>query len=76
MFGPNAQAIDQVVTDLRSCPQKLTVDDQGDVGDFLGIQIKRQEDGSVHLSQPHLIDSILKDLHLQPDSKHKRRRRR
>ena len=37
----------------------------------MGIQIKRQEDGSVHLSQPHLIDSIIKDLHLQPDSKHK-----
>ena len=71
VFGPTAQAIDQLVTDLRSCPQKFTVDDQGDVGDFLGIQIKRQEDGSVHLSQPHLIDSILNDLHLQPDSKHK-----
>ena len=71
VFGPTAQAIDQVVTDLRSSPQKFTVDDQGDVGDFLGIQIKRQEDGSVHLSQPHLIDSILHDLHLQPDSKHK-----
>ena len=71
MFGPNAQAIVQVVTDLWSCPQQFTVDDQGDVGDFLGIQIKRQDDGSVHLSQPHLIDSIIKDLHLQPDSNHK-----
>ena len=71
VFGPNAKAIDQVVTDLWSCPQQFTVDDQGDVGDFLGIQIKRQEDGSVHLSQPHLIDSIIKDLHLQPDSNHK-----
>ena len=69
--GPNTQEIDQVVTDLRSCPQQFTVDDQGDVGDFLGIQIKRQDDGSVHLSQPHLIDSIIKYLHLQPDSKHK-----
>ena len=39
VFGPNNQAIDQVVTDLRSCPQQFTVDDQGDVGDFLGIQI-------------------------------------
>ena len=68
IFGPNAQAIDQVVTDLRSCPQQFTVDDQGDVGDFLGIQIKRQADGSIHLSQPQLIDSITKDLHLQPGS--------
>ena len=68
VFGPDTGAIDQVVTDLRSCPQRFTVDDQGDVGDFLGIQIKRQPDGSVHLSQPQLIDSIIKDLHLQANS--------
>ena len=68
MFRPDAGAIDQVVTDLRSCPQQFTVDDQGDVGDFLGIQIKRHTDGSVHLSQPQLIDSIIKDLHLQANS--------
>ena len=64
MFGPDAQAIDQVVTDQRSCSQQFTVDDQEDIGDFLGIQIKRQADGSIHLSQPQLIDSIIKDLHL------------
>ena len=68
VFRPDAQAINQVVTDLRSCPQQFTVDDQGDVGDFLGIQIKWHDDGSVHLSQPQLIDSIIKDLHLQPGS--------
>ena len=68
VFGPDAEAIDQVVTDLRSSPQQFTVDDQGDVGDFLGIQIKRQADGSVHLSQPQLIDSTIKDLHLQQSS--------
>ena len=37
VFGPNTQAFDQVVKDLRSCPQQFTVDDQGDVGDLLGI---------------------------------------
>ena len=68
MFRPDAQAIDQVVVDLRSCSLKFTVDDQGDVGDFSGIQIERQADGSIHLSQPQLIDSIIKDLHLQPRS--------
>ena len=68
VFGPDTQAIDQVVTDLRSCSQQFTVDDPGDIGDFLGIQIKRQGDGSIHLSQPQLIDSIIKDLYLQPGS--------
>ena len=65
MFCPDDWAINQVVTDLRSCSQQFTVDDQGDVGDFLGIQIQKQADISIHLSQPQLIDSIIKDLHLQ-----------
>ena len=68
VFGPNTRAIDQVVKDLRSCPQQFTVDDQVDVADFLGIQIKRETDGSIHFSQPQLIDSIIQDLHLQPGS--------
>ena len=71
VFGPNTQALDQVVKDLWSCPQQFTVDDQGDVGDFLGIQIKRETDGSIHLSQPQLNDSIIQDLHLQPGSNSK-----
>ena len=31
-------------------------------------QIKRHADGSVHLTQPQLIDSIIKDFRLQPGS--------
>ena len=34
----------------------------------MGIQTQKQADGSVHLSQPQLIDTIIKDLHLQPGS--------
>ena len=44
------------------------VDDQGDIGDFWGIQVQKQDDGAFRLSQPELIDSIIKDLHLQPES--------
>ena len=68
VFGPDGRTIDQVVSDLRSCSQQFTVNDQGDVGDFLGIHIQNQADGSIHLSQPQLIDSMIKDLHLQPGS--------
>ena len=32
--------------------------------DFLGVKIDRKSDGLIHLTQPHLINSILKDLHL------------
>ena len=72
VFGPSNQAIDQIVADLRACSHQFTVDDQGDIGDFLGIQVQKQEDGSIMLTQPQLIDSILKDLHLQSSSNAKK----
>jgi len=37
---------------------------EGDVSDFLGVNIKRHPDGTVHLTQPHFIDSILEELGL------------
>ena len=72
VFAPNDKAIDQVVKDLRACSRRFTVDDQGDVGDFLGIQGQKQDDGSILLMQPQLIDSIIKDLHLQASSNSKK----
>ena len=72
IFGSSNQAIEQVVADLRACSRQFTVDDQGDVGDFLGIQVQKQEDGSIMLTQPQLIDSIIKDLHLQSSSNGKK----
>ena len=72
VFGPTNESIEQVVTDLRASSREFTVDDQGDVGDFLGIQVQKQEDGSILLTQPQLIDSIIKDLHLQSSSNGKK----
>ena len=72
IFGPTNDSIEQVVADLRASSRQFTVDDQGDVGDFLGIQVQKQEDGSILLTQPQLIDSIIKDLHLQSSSNGKK----
>ena len=68
VFGPDDRVIDDVVTDLRNSSQNFTVDDLGEVGDFLGIQVQKKDDGSIVLTQPHLIDSIIQDLHLQSGS--------
>ena len=68
VFGPNDKAIDEVVTDLRNSTQNFTLDDQAEVGDFLGIQIQNLDDRSIILTQPQLIDSIMHDLHLQSGS--------
>ena len=69
---PDGRSIDAVVADLRACPRNFTIDDQGDIGDFLGIQIQKRSDGTILLTQPHLIDSIIKDLHLQSGSNTKK----
>ena len=42
---------------------------EGDIQDFLGVNITRNGDGTVTLAQPHLIDQILEDLRLVEDSK-------
>ena len=68
VFGPDNRSIDAVVKDLRACSHGFTVDDQGDIGDFLGIQVQKLSDGSIKLTQPQLIDDIIKDLHLQSGS--------
>ena len=60
-----------MVNDLRLSTKNFTLDDQGEVGDFLGIQIQTLDDGSIVLTQPQLIDSIIQDLHLQSGSNHK-----
>ena len=68
VFVSNDKAIDEVITDLRSSTQNFSLDDQGDVGDFLGVQIQKQVDGSIVLTKPQLIDSIIHDLHLESGS--------
>ena len=60
LAGPCKKEIDQIVKDLRKA--KLNVTDEGDIQDFLGVNIDKRKDGTIHLSQPHLVDQILKDL--------------
>ena len=62
LAGPNKEEIQQVIDNLKNA--KLDLTEEGDLEDFLGVQIERKADGSIHLSQPHLIDQILKDLRL------------
>ena len=72
VFGPNEQSINKVVTNLHACSLNFTIDDLGDIGDFLDMQAQKLEDGSIMLTQPQLIDFIIKDLHLQGRSNPKK----
>ena len=63
--GPDLHEIEQAVTDIKAAG--LDVTEEGTLEDFLGVNIDRKEDGTIHLTQPHLIEQILKDLKLDGD---------
>jgi len=62
LCGPTTKEVDQVIEDMKNVKLDITV--EGDISDFLGVKIDRRQDGSIALTQPHIIDQILKDLRL------------
>jgi hypothetical protein len=63
LAGPDKAEIDKIIDELQK-KAKLSITVEGDLADFLGVSIDRRSDGTIHLSQPHLIDQILADLRL------------
>ena len=66
LAGPDKDEIDRIIKQMRDV--KLDITDEGNVEDFLGVNIERNEDGTVTLTQPHLVDQILKDLNMMNDN--------
>ncbi len=66
LTGLDLKELDKIIKDMKKVGLELTI--EGDISDFLGVNIQRHDNGTVHLTQPHLIDSILKELGLQANS--------
>ncbi len=60
LAGPDKGEVDEIISQLKQA--KLDITDEGNIEDFLGVNIDRRSDGSVKLSQPHLIKQISNDL--------------
>ena len=71
MFSPTEKELGKVVKEMRNSSKKFRVEDLGDVKHFFGIQVIKHKDGSIKLTQPQLIESILKDLNFQANTKMK-----
>lgn len=69
LASPTKAEADKVIHDLKAIGLKLT--EEGDIKDFLGVNVDEKEDGSIHLTQPHLIDQILEDLKFRDDTEPK-----
>ena len=65
LAGPNKNEIDEIIEEIKRA--KLDITREGDIQDFLGINIQKKKNGDIKLSQPHLIDQILKDLKMDKD---------
>ena len=65
IVGHEGREVEAAVEDIKRAGLDITI--EGTLEDFLGVNIERRRDGSIHLTQPHLIDSILKDLKLDGD---------
>ena len=66
LAGPDNKELDKIIAQMWSTGLELT--EEGDIEDFLGVNIERKDDGSVHLTQPQLISQILEDLRLDGDN--------
>ncbi len=66
LAGPDPKELDSIIEEMKKAELELTV--EGDIADFLGVKIEKSQDGkSFNLTQPHLIDDILKELRLEAD---------
>jgi hypothetical protein len=67
LAGPDKDEIQQIIEELQT-KSKLSITVEGDLADFLGVSIERKEDGTIHMTQPHLIEQILGDLRMLDES--------
>ena len=64
---PDSNQVDKVIEELKGTG--LELEDRGDVADYLGINFNYKEDGTIVMSQPQLIDQLIKDIKFKT-SKH------
>eukprot|EP00978_Attheya_sp_CCMP212_P002524 scaffold5126_cov29-Attheya_sp.AAC.3 len=76
LMSPDNQDIDDVIVLLQESvggtrPFNST-GDEGDISDYLvGVKVEKLDDGTMTLTQPHLIDQIISDLGLKDNTKTK-----
>ena len=58
-----------MIADIKKAKLDITI--EGDIQDFLGVNINRKEDGTIEFTQPHLIDKIMKAVRLGDEGKNR-----
>jgi hypothetical protein len=71
LFCPNMHEIDNGILELRAA--SYAIEDMGNVIDYLGINFEELAGNKIKLSQPHLIDAILREVGLTPNDSMRRK---
>jgi hypothetical protein len=66
LVGPDEKEIEKIVKTLSKNSKE---EDQGDLSDYLGVNIERRKDGKIEMTQPTLTLSIMKDVGLWENGK-------
>lgn len=66
-FSRDTNIIDKTINEMKDLNFNLT--DEGQVEAFLGVKMTKHEDGSIKMSQPALISTILKLVGIEEDTK-------
>ena len=68
LVGPDDQEIDDIVKIMAGA---FKITDEGTLADYLGVKIRRDENGGLLMTQGHMIESILNDLGIDENTKKK-----
>ncbi len=61
LLGPTKADVDEIISMLQS---SFNLQDEGSMSDYLGVKITTNQDKTITLTQPQIINSILQDLNL------------
>ncbi len=68
LCGPSSKDIDDIIASLK---KDFDVTDEGEIDDYLGVKVTRPTKETIVLRQPHLIQQILDEVGMLPQSKTK-----
>ena len=70
LAAPTKTEVDQAIKDIRKAGLNITV--EGNIKDFLGVYIEQQNNEQVSMSQPHLVNQIIRDIGMGAKTKARR----
>ena len=59
IISKDMKVIDRFMNSMMNEQEGFALTNDRDLARFLGVEIKYKDDGSIHMTQPHLIQQIL-----------------